>query len=388
MSHPEIDTLLRQGRVIEAREAADTWLQREPGRLLALQYKGLAELYCGDAPGAERTFRLALEQAPDLSRNAANLAIALLAQGNYAEGLPLYEARYAGNIASDERVSFPGLPGAIQWQGEPLAGRRLLLVREQGYGDQIQFSRFATRLRALGASRVQAWVSPGLGALIDSIDAVDAVTEGPPSPADFDLWCPLMSLPLLLGMDGPQAPDKLPYLRPPARCAHWKQQIANWAKGKPTLGIVWAGNAGNSVDARRSLPTEVMLAMLGERQGRVALSLQLGNAGMDQIETQCREGIIPLLDMLPDFAETAGVIEQLDLVISVDTAVAHLAGALGKPVWLLLPAGPDWRWGTHGVTTPWYPSMRIFRQPTPGDWQSVVSDVQRALQEPVHTATR
>jgi hypothetical protein len=346
---------------------------------LAQQYQGLTRLYCGDTSGAETSFRQALALDPDLPRNRANLGIALMAQGRYAEGLPLYESRYAANIIAHDRVSFPGLAPERQWHGEPLAGRRLLLVREQGYGDQIQFIRFAQQLHALGAGRVLAWVAPGLAALFSSAAGLDAVTEDAPSIDDYDLWCPLLSLPLLLGITAPQAPDTLPYLQAPARSAHWRQQIAGWAQGRPTVGVVWAGSPGNSVDARRSLPTALMLEMLAARNGRIAVSLQMAPTGMDQLETQCRAGIIPLLDMLNDFSDTAAVIEQLDLVISADTAVAHLAGALGKPVWLLLPAGPDWRWGQGGESTAWYPTMRIFRQPAPGDWQSVIGEVQVAL---------
>ena len=381
MSQAEIDALLRQGLVTEAQISVDAWLASEPERLLALQYQGLTRLYCGDASGAEASFRKALELAPELPRNNANLGIALMAQGRYAEGLPFYESRYANSIVAHDRVNFAGLPAERQWRGETLAGRRLLLVREQGYGDQIQFIRFAARLHALGAARVTAWVSPGLAALFSSVTGLDAVTEGMPAAEEYDLWCPLLSLPLLLGIEAPQAPDGQPYLQSPARASHWKQQISGWAQGRPTVGIVWAGSPGNSVDARRSLPTGLMFDMLRVRCGRVALSLQLAPLGMDQIERQCRDGIIPLLDMLNDFSDTAAVIEQLDLVISVDTAVAHLAGALGKPTWLLLPAGPDWRWGQHGEHTAWYPGMRIFRQPTPGDWQSVVRAVAQALQD-------
>jgi hypothetical protein len=378
MTEGHIEQLLQQGEVARARQLVDQWLVAEPGRLLALQYQGLTRLYCGDAQGAEESFRQALEQAPALSRNVANLGIALMAQGRYAEGLPFYEARYAGNIVAEDRVSF-GLAGARLWRGEALDGRRLLLVREQGYGDQIQFIRFASRLHALGASRVSAWVAPGLAALLASVEGLDSVTEGRPEEADYDLWCPLLSLPLLLGVNAPQAPDQLPYLRAPKYTAGWRTQIASWTQGRPSVGIVWAGSSGNSVDARRSLPIELMFDMLRERNGRVAVSLQLAPIGMEQIERQCRDGIIPVLDMLSDFSETAAIIEQLDLVISVDTAVAHLAGALGKPTWLLLPAGPDWRWGQQGERTDWYPTMRIFRQKTPGDWQGVIAEVRRAF---------
>ncbi|MEC5385229.1 glycosyltransferase family 9 protein [Uliginosibacterium sp. H3] len=379
MEEAQVQQLLRQGDVLAARRLVDAWLAAQPDHLLAVQYQGLTRLYCGDAPGAEESFRHALALDAALPRNIANLGIALMAQGRYADGLPLYESRYASNIVAHDRVSFPGLAAGLQWQGEPLAGRRLLLVREQGFGDQIQFIRFAPQLHARGASRVLAWVSPGLGALFSSVRGLDVVTEAAPAADSYDLWCPLMSLPLLLGLNAPQAADELAYLRAPARTAHWQQQVSGWTQGRPTVGVVWAGNAGNSVDARRSLPTELMLDMLAQRNGRTALSLQLAPGGMDQLERQCRDGIIPLLDMLSDFSETAAVIEQLDLVISVDTAVAHLAGALGKPVWLLLPAGPDWRWGRAGERSDWYPTMRLFRQPEPGDWRSVVDAVKQAL---------
>ncbi len=311
MNQAAIDALLRQGLVMEARAQVDAWLAREPEQLLAVQYQGLTRLYCGDPASAEASFRQALELAPELPRNRANLAIALMAQGRYAEGLPLYESRYANDIIAHDRVSFAGLPPERQWHGAPIAGRRLLLVREQGYGDQIQFIRFAPRLHVLGASRVIACVSPGLAALFSSMAGLDAVSESMPASDDYDLWCPLLSLPLLLGIDAPQAPDDLPYLHAPPHIAHWRQQISGWAQGRATVGIVWAGSPGNSVDARRSLPTGLMLDMLRERRGRVALSLQLAPSGMDQLERQCRDGIIPLLDMLSDFSETAAIIEQL-----------------------------------------------------------------------------
>ncbi|HEX5126646.1 MAG TPA: glycosyltransferase family 9 protein, partial [Rhodocyclaceae bacterium] len=380
MTQTEIEDLLRQGRVAQARALADDWLSHAPDALLALQYQGSTRLFCGDAIGAEESFRKALALSPSLARNRANLGIALMTQGRYAEGLPFYESRYASDIAAHDRVSFAGLLPQRQWRGEALAGRRLLLVREQGYGDQIQFIRFAPQLRQLGAGRVTAWVTTSLAMLFTGVEGLDAVTEAAPADTDYDLWCPLLSLPLLLKLTAPQVPDKLPYLSAPTqRAAEWCDRIDRWAPGKSTLGIVWAGSPGNSVDARRSLPIELMLKMMEARHGAVAFSLQVGAAGMERLERQCGDGMIPLLDMLNDFADTAAVIERLDLVITVDTAVAHLAGALGKQVWLLLPAGPDWRWGLRGCATPWYPTMKIFRQPVAGDWASVVDEVTTML---------
>lgn len=379
MSQEAIDRLLQTGDLAAAALAVDAWLMREPGRLLALQYQGLIRLWSGDAAGAETSFRAALADAPDLARNRANLAIALLSQDKYVEGLPLYEARYAG-IASHDSVSFGGLDEARCWRGEPLAGKTLLVVREQGLGDQIQFIRFVPALRARDAGRVVASVSTRLRVLLESVAGLDRVTDQDIAPDDYDLWCPLLSLPLLLGVAEPLPPDVLPYLRvPETRLLQWRRLIDDWVGARPAVGLVWAGSAGNAIDARRSLTLDHMFDLLSARGEAVALSLQMGEQGMERLEQQCRAGIIPLLDMQRDLADAAAILSRLDLLISVDTAVAHLAGALGRPVWLLLPAGADWRWGQADVTTPWYPTMRIFRQRTPGDWAEVLGRVKQAL---------
>lgn len=375
-----VEALLQQGLFLEAGVQAKKWLADEPDSLLAMQYQGLACLYAGNAVGAEASFRQALDVAPELARNRANLAIALLAQGNYTEGLPLYEARYGG-VSAHDGVSFPGLDPARQWRGGTLGGQRLLVVREQGFGDQIQFIRFVPALRALGATRIIASVSPRLLPLFVTCDGLDLATADDVPAADYDLWCPLLSLPLCLGIEGPVQPPRLPYLHASEQqCQHWRQQIDGWVGNKRTLGIVWAGSPGNAIDARRSMSVANMLEMLRARGDRIALSLQMGDPGMEQLTQQCEAGIIPLLDMQKDLSDAAAIIARLDLVISVDTAIAHLAGALGKPVWLLLPAGPDWRWGLQGDHTDWYPTMRIFRQPVAGDWQSVIDAVKLALQ--------
>jgi Glycosyltransferase family 9 (heptosyltransferase) len=379
MSQARVEALLQQLQLDAALNLLDEWLQREPHSTLALQYQGLTQLWLGDAVAAEVSFRAALALDPELPRNQANLGVSLLAQQRYAEGLPLYEAR---DQVDGQR--FPGLAAQRRWQGEALAGRRLLLVREQGFGDQIQFIRFAAELKSLGASAVIASVSPGLSSLLASAPGVDALSEGDIPSEAYDLWCPLMSLPCLLGIEAPRAPNSLPYLQAPAaQRQHWQQRIDAWAGDKPRIGVVWAGSAQSSIDARRSLPTALMLEMLQAGGVAAAFSLQVGDAALTLLDQQIAAGLIPLFDLLQDFADTAAVIEQLDLVISVDTAVAHLAAAVGKPVWLLLPVGADWRWGQSGEHTPWYPSMRIFRQTQCGNWHdvalSVATELQRSL---------
>ncbi len=378
----QIEALLADGRLEEARTHAEAWLAREPEALLGWQLLGNLRLFLSEPEGAEAAYRRALELDPLLARNRANLAMALLAQGRYREAWPLYEARFDPTLAAHDRVGFAGLPDATRWQGEALAGRRILLVREQGFGDQIQFMRLASRLRARGAANILLLAAPPLCGLDYGPCGIDAVTPTLPPPGDHDCWSPLLSLPLYLDLDAPAPPPALPYLRAPADCrALWRRQIDAWAGGNASFGLVWAGSPGNAVDGRRSLPLDAVLRLLEARGRAVPFSLQLGAPGMERLAEQCARGLVPLLDMLRDFTDTAAAIERLDLVITVDTAVAHLAGALGRPVWLLLPKGADWRWGQQGETTPWYPGARLFRQRTAGDWDEVMARVATALKE-------
>ncbi|MFT3734895.1 MAG: glycosyltransferase family 9 protein [Rhodocyclaceae bacterium] len=381
MHQGEVEGLLQTGDLEAAASAVQRWLDAEPGRLLALQYQGMIHLWLGEAAAAEHSFRAALADAPELPRNQANLAIALLSQDKYAEGLPLYEARYAG-IAAHDGVQFGGLDEARRWRGGDLSGKRLLLVREQGLGDQIQFIRFVPALRALGAVQIIASVSTRLRVLLASAPGLDLATDED-IPADaYDLWCPLLSVPFLLGLEGPQAPQSLPYLAAPeTRLLQWRRLIDEWVGTRPAVGISWAGSGGNAIDARRSLTLDQVFDLVEARGNAVVLSMQMGDRGMERIEQQCRSGIIPLLDMQRDMADAAAIVARLDLLISVDTATAHLAGALGRPVWLLLPAGADWRWGGEQDSTPWYPGMRIFRQRRPGDWGEVLGRVKQALRD-------
>lgn len=377
----QITELIQNNHLVEAKLLAEQWVasaNQEP--LLALQYAGMTQLYCGDAMAAEKSFRSALEIAPHLPRNMANLGITFMLQGNFQAGLPLYEARYAAQLHSNEKVSFANWDSNRQWRGESLLGKHLVLVGEQGYGDHFHFIRFAAELHALGAAYIAIHARPELINILSSAPHVDAVVSTPPEDDAFDFWCPLLSIPLWLQLRQPQPPINLPYLSVNENRAHiWQQEICRWAPNKYKIGIVWAGSPGNSIDSRRSLSTEQMLTLVKDCKFATFFSLQLGNAGMDSLVDQCSHGMIPLLDLITDFSETAAAILSMDLVISVDTAVAHLAGALGKPTWLLLPAGPDWRWGQHQNNTAWYPSMRIFRQSTPGDWSSVLKNVAKEL---------
>lgn len=376
----QIGLLINDGRLEEARTATEKWLACEPDALVGWQLLGNVRLFLSDPVGAEAAYRRALELGPALARNRANLAMALLAQGRYREAWPLYEARFDPSLVAHDRVGFAGLPMERRWRGESLAGKRVLLAREQGFGDQIQFVRLAPMLRDRGVSRVDLLAAAPLSGLDFAAAGIDAVTPSLPPPDSYDCWSPLLSLPLHLQVDAAVPPPVLPYLRAPHDCrALWRRQIDAWAGANPGFGLVWAGSPGNAVDARRSLPLDGVLRLLQARGRAMPFSLQLGAPGLERLGEQCARGLVPLLDMLRDFADTAAVIECLDLVVTVDTAVAHLAGALGKPVWLLLPKGADWRWGQTGDTTPWYPSARLFRQMHAGDWSEPIEQVAQAL---------
>jgi hypothetical protein len=378
----QINALIQQDLLIEARLLAEKWMaDAGTDTLLSLQYAGMTQIFCGDASAAEQSFRSALAIAPDLPRNIANLGMALMTQGRYSEGLPLYEARYAQGIQAADKVSFAGMDPHRQWQGETLVGKRVLLIGEQGYGDHFQFIRFAAELRASGACKIMALVRPALLGALSTALCVDYLYSEMPDPDEYDLWCPLLSSLLHLQISSARAPAHTPYLFAlPHQTALWHERINTWGQHKPKVGLVWAGSTGNSVDSRRSLSTHQALELVVSCTKLAFFSLQLGSAGMDALDRQCASGIIPLLDLLTDFTETAAAIANLDLIISVDTAVAHLAGAMGKPIWLLLPAGADWRWGQQGNATPWYPSMRIFRQKIAGDWRGVLQSVAKELQ--------
>lgn len=366
----QIRQLFAQAALNEAHQLAVHWTEQKPGDVAAWQHRSHAEMWCGDIAAAEYSCRQVLALAPGSRRGLFNLATVLLAQGRLTEGWPLYEARYASvDAATDgtELVRFP-YPENRRWRGEVLEGRRLLLLGEQGFGDQIQFARFITAARVQAAAAIQVQVPATLAGLFRSIPGVAEVSTGPVDDTGQDVWLPLLSLPHILGISALPA-QALPYLHPVAdRTVDWRSRMELWGKGKKRFGLVWAGNPGNVADTRRSLSLQQAFEIVGAGRGAMPVSLQLGAAGLERLAEQCQRGMLPLLDLLPDFSETAAALQALDLVITVDTAVAHLAGALGKPVWLLLPVGADWRWGISGASTPWYPTARLYRQLGVGDW--------------------
>ncbi len=329
----------------------------------------MALMQLGRVSKAISVMQNAIKIAPDQPAPHYHLAHALLLTGRYGEGWREYEWRL-------RLPDFPheGTDSEIPpWVGQPLRGRRLLVYCEQGYGDAIQFVRFIPALVARGAQVVLSCPPPLTKLLATVSPDITIIIKGQAIGADYQVH--LMSLPLLLGAP---IPNKYPYLyTDPHLLASWRQQVTGPGL---KIGLVWAGRPSHPNDKNRSLALS-RFAALAKRQEVRLFSLQTGERAADLASTAWSAQITDLASGLTDFSETAAAIMALDLVLCVDTAVAHLAGALGRPTWVLLPFAPDWRWLHDGETCPWYPTMRLFRQPKPGDWdeplEAILNEIDR-----------
>ena len=380
----EAEALVRQATAL-APESAAAWDQL--GVVLACVKR---------EDEAERCYRQALAPAlqsppqsttpqsesghPATARTHFNLAYVLMRQGRWQEGWPLLQARW----------QFQRLPEWFRcprWQGESLAGKALAIGLEAGQGDMIQFCRYAALAKEQGAARVALVCHPSLKTLFTSLQGIDAVYAYDETvPADgWDYWTLPMAMPHWFGTRTDRVPAAIPYLSAdPALAAHWRAQLP---AAPLRVGLAWKGNPQFENDADRSLPSLQTLAPLIEAaaaRGIQMVSLQKGPGEDEAAGLRSSPATTPqLLNLGPqlrDFADTAAVIENLDLVVSIDSAVAHLAGALGKPCWLLLSDYRcDWRWLAEGETTAWYPHSRLFRQAPGDDWAGVIATVATAL---------
>jgi len=364
-------TLAALGRPAGAVEAYDHSLAMMPDHLPAWASRGVALQALNRHDEALASFDRALALAPDFADAHFNKSLSLLATGDYARGQGEYEWRWKRSGAGSARHFNRPL-----WLGEtPLGSRTILLHAEQGLGDTLMFARYVGLLARAGA-KVVLEVHPELKALMSRLPGCAAVIgRGEPRPA-HDVHCPLGSLPLALKTTPASVPAEIPYIAAaPERVARWSGRLA--AHGSPRAAVVWAGNVAHANDRNRSLPLAALAPLWAAERARF-VSLQRDLRPGDA-EALASAPVLHLGPELDDFDDTAAVLAQCDLVISVDTSVAHLAGALGRPLWVLLPYAADWRWTAAGERSPWYPSARLFRQPGPGDWDSVVSDVLKAL---------
>jgi len=319
----------------------------------------------GQAAEAEASLERAVKLQPDLAEAHWDLAFARLLQGDLAQGLEEYEWRWRRPDFS--RRSF----GQPLWKGEDLAGRTLLVHTEQGAGDAIQFVRFTAALAGRGG-RILLECPRALAALFASAEGIsEIIVRGDRLPG-FDWQVPLLSVPHRLGTRLETIPARVPYLRAGA-----ERQISlptlPVRKGALKVGLVWQGNPKHKNDRNRSISLRQLEPLLGLNNiAYYSLQPESSDLRSDQIG---QAKIADLSGSMGDYADTAALVEQLDLVLAVDTSVAHLAGALGRPVWVLLSFAPDWRWLTEREDSPWYPTARLFRQPAAGDWASVIERV-------------
>jgi tetratricopeptide (TPR) repeat protein len=313
----------------------------------------LGNLYSemGEVVRSEQAYRTGLQIAPDDGPLRLALAGLLLSVGRYREAWPLLEARVALNpdVVPPIEVAFP------EWRGEPLAGRSILVWYEQGLGDQIQFARFAQTLKAAGASHVALGCRPTLATLIATVPGVDEVIPAGRGETvrirQYDFWSRYFSTPGHLGVTLETLPSQ-PYLTAPA------DRRGRWT-GFDGVGLAWRASP-TGFNARNKNVTDDLAQRL----------LDLGARSLHPEDTG-----------VADFADTAAIVEQLDLVISIDTSVAHLAGAMGKPCWTLIPRlHADWRWLRDRDDSPWYPTMRLYRQAAPGDWAPVIDRIEQDLE--------
>jgi Tfp pilus assembly protein PilF len=329
---------------------------------------------------AELSYRKALALDPEYRSAHFNLAYLLLRQGRFDEGWASFEKR------AWYRQLEPRLP-CPRWQGEAIDSRSILIGFEAGHGDMIQFCRYASVLKADGAARVDILCHPGLKALLATLDGVDhvlAFDEALP-PLRWDWWTPSLSLPFHCRTRLESIPARLPYLHAdPVGRERWAAELDRLSvPGQLRVGLVWKGNPRFENDADRSLPSLAALEPLGAISGIRWFSLQKGAGEGEATHPPAGLSIVDLAPQLHDFADTAALIANLDLVVGVDTAVMHLAGALARPCWLLLPDYmADWRWLTERRDSPWYPGvMRLFRQARMGDWAGAIDEVAEALKD-------
>jgi len=340
---------------------------------------GLAHLNLGNAYREQGElalsigcYRQCLSLRPDFGAAHHNLAMALLSKGDFAAGWEEFEWRRTDVRRMGQSRDLAG----PEWRGEPIEGGKLLLYAEEGLGTTIQFARYAPLAAARGLE-VTLEVQEPLAGLVSSLPGVRTIAAGQVVPS-YDAHCSLLSLPRLFKTDLQTIPASTPYLSAdPARIAAWREKKMADRQGL-TVGIAWRGNPHHMRDRKRSLSLAWFLDRL-DRPGIDVVSLQKDFTRAEFPSSRERTRFLDAGRDLTDFAETAALVATLDLVISVDTAVCHLAGALGVPVWTLLDHAPDWRWLLDRSDTPWYPAMRLFRQSKPGDWDGVAEQVAKEL---------
>jgi tetratricopeptide (TPR) repeat protein len=381
--HPQVQSnlaaiLLSRGEIDAAFAASQRAVGLAPQDALVRSNHAAILLNKGEIDVALAVSHAAIALAPKHPTIRFNHSHLLLLSGDFRNGFSDYRwRRQCGGLFSS-RMNF----SAPEWQGEAFAGRTLLLFAEQGIGDALQFVRYLPMVAARGG-KILLYVQDTLVPLLRQLEGVTVVPRSAPLPT-FDLQISLMDLPHLFGTTLSSIPAEIPYLRAdPDKIEVWRRRLSDVAALK--VGIVWAGSAIHKGDRYRSLPAEAVLPRL-VMPGVQLYSLQKEPRAADvPVIAGLGSQLIDLAPALADFTDTAAAVAALDLVISVDTSVVHLAGAMGRPAWVLLPYAQDWRWLRDRDDSPWYPSLRLFRQETPQAWAGVLTRVTAALGELART---
>jgi hypothetical protein len=364
--------LLGLRRYREATAAFERSLSLDPANIYTLCNLGNAQLAQNRLDRAFEFYRQALEARPGFELAIFNQSLVHLLRGDLPAGLPGYELRW---LLKRQKLAIE-VPKGL-WQREtPLEGKTLFVCCEQGLGDTLQFVRYLPLLQARGA-KIVLRAQPALKKLLAAMPGVIVVTTEDETLPPFDLYCLLLSLPLAFRTELGTIPAEIPYLASPVdKTALWRKKLGD--PNGPKIGLVCSGGAAHRNDYNRSIPLAAFKPLAASPGGR--LFLVQNEVRADDVETLAgTPEIISLAAEIDDFTDTAAIVANLDLVISADTSVAHLAGAMGKPVWVVLPFAPDWRWMLDRSDSPWYPTMRLFRQPAAGDWPAVLAQVAAEL---------
>jgi len=364
-------SLHRLGRREEALKSIDRAAELDPKNPKAHYNRGNVLHELGRFDEALKSFAQALALDPADPETNFNDGMTRLLLGDFSAGWKQYEWRWQAK----QQAQIRDLRAPLWLGEEPLAGKTILVHAEQGYGDSLQFVRYVSLLARQGADIVLE-VQPPLKPLLDSVEGVRLIARGETLPA-FDLHCPILSLPLAFKTELASIPAPTPYLAAPAdRLETWRRRLP--PMGKPRVAVAWAGSPTHEQDHTRSIALE-MFAPLFEAAEVQWIGIQRDLRAGDAEFLAAHPAVTHVGAELADFADTAAVLALADLTISVDTSIVHLAGALGRPVWVLLQHMPDFRWLLDRDDSPWYPSARLFRQPVSGDWKSVIERVAREL---------
>jgi len=361
---------LEQSRPTEALPMFQTALRLHPQEVETLNNLGAAHLSLGQIDEAIATYQLAIALKPQFAEAHFNLGVALLLSGDLDRGWREYAWRARSPLEPKNKP---------RWDGSSLAGKTILLYPEQGMGDTIQFIRFASVLKDRGAHVLFGCPEP-LIRLLQTCAGIDELLPDRAPLPPFDCYAPLLSLPGLLGVNLTTIPASVPYLSAlPDLVNSWRAKLSH-LKGF-RVGIAWQGNPKHKGDRHRSMPLAQFEA-LARIEGVQLISLQQG-FGSEQIAQLNDRFAVYDPGVLVDFMDSAALMSNLDLIVTVDTAIAHLAGALGLPTWVALPRVPDWRWLLNRDDSPWYPTLRLFRQEQSGEWAPTLARIAANLKQQI-----